>query len=414
MSVKDSESNGMLPQVSIVLVVLVSTATQVASAMGIAIFPVIAPQLALMLGVDASYVGYQISMVFGAAMLASCVVGPVVLRWGACRAMQWSMWLAATGLLAALSGQLWLMPIAAMGIGASNALAAGGASHLLFRFSQARNRNLIYSIKQTGVPLGWATAALFAPILTVQYGWRMPMLIVFCYAIFGGALLGRWCTIWDDDRNPQAAQKTNLLSGIVLLWHYPILRYLGIASLFFSFAQSCLGTFTVNLLVQEADYSLVAAGLMLSVIQISGVSGRVIWGLIADRLGSAMGLLVVGSVLMAVGCLVSFSLSGHWPQPLLVIFYMLFGMVAYGWNGILHAQIARYSPTGMVSVATGGMMAWVFGGILIGPALFAFSYRWLGRYTWTYGLLTIIALTGALFAGMAFYQERKLHQVAVS
>jgi hypothetical protein len=66
------------------VVVLATTAAQIASAMGIAIFPVMAPHLARMLDVDASYVGYQISLLFGAAMLASGYVGTVVLRWGAC------------------------------------------------------------------------------------------------------------------------------------------------------------------------------------------------------------------------------------------------------------------------------------------------------------------------------------------
>jgi hypothetical protein len=40
------------------VVVLATTAAQIASAMGIAIFPVMAPHLARMLDVDASYVGY--------------------------------------------------------------------------------------------------------------------------------------------------------------------------------------------------------------------------------------------------------------------------------------------------------------------------------------------------------------------
>ena len=148
------------------VVLVAATLSQVASAMGIAIFPVIAPQLASMLGVDASTVGYQISILFGAALLASSVVGSIVLRWGACRSMQWACWLAAAGMVFAVAGQLWLMPLAAVFIGASNALAAAGAAHLLFRFGTPQNRNLVYSIKQAGVPLGWAAIALIAPSWT--------------------------------------------------------------------------------------------------------------------------------------------------------------------------------------------------------------------------------------------------------
>lgn len=393
-------------QPPIAVVVLATTAAQIASAMGIAIFPVIAPHLAQMLGVDASYVGYQISMLFGAAMLVSSVVGTVVLRWGACRAMQWSLWLCAAGMIAGLVGQLWLMPLAALCIGASNALAAAGAAHLLFRFGPPQHRNLIFSIKQTGVPLGWATIALVAPVLTVAFSWRVSLLAVLAYSVAAALLLERWRLLWDDDRDPHAAGRTNMLTGVVVLWRYPTLRYLGMSAFFFSFVQLCLGTFTVNLLVQEAGYSLVAAGVMLSLVQVAGMTGRLTFGWLADRSGRAIAVLTVTSMIAAVGCAASAFISGNWPAPALAAFYVLFGIVAYGWNGVMHAQIARLSPPGMVSVATGGMMVWIFGGILVGPALFAAAYRWIGSYTTTFGVLTVAALVSAGLAAAAVRAER--------
>lgn len=391
---------------SIAVVVLATMAAQIASAMGIAIFPVMAPHLAQMLDVDASYVGYQISILFGAAMLVSSVVGTVVLRWGACRAMQWSLWLCAAGMIAGLSGQLWLMPLAAICIGASNSLAAAGAAHLLFRFGSARHRNLIFSIKQTGVPLGWALIALLAPWLTIALDWRVPLLAVLVYSVAGALLLERWRGVWDDDRDVHAAGRTNLLTGIAVLWRYPTLRYLGISAFFFSFVQLCLGTFTVNLLVQEAGYGIVTAGVMLSVVQIAGMTGRLTFGWVADRSKQAIRVLSVSSLIAAAGCVTSVFISGAWPEPALAVFYLVFGIVAYGWNGVMHAQVARLSPPGMVSVATGGVMVWVFGGILAGPALFAVAYRWIGTYTTTFGLLAVVALVSAALAAAAARSER--------
>lgn len=386
---------------SIATVVLATTAAQIASAMGIAIFPVMAPHFAQMLDIDASYVGYQISILFGTAMLVSGLVGTVVLRFGACRAMQWSLWLCAAGMIAGLAGQLLLMPLAAMLIGASTALAAAGAAHLLFRFGSARHRNLIFSIKQTGVPLGWATIALVAPALTAALDWRVSLLLVLAYSVVMALLLERWRRGWDDDRDAKAAARTHMLSGVAVLWRYPTLRYLGLSAFLFSFLQLCLGTFTVTLLVQEADYGLVGAGFMLSLVQVAGMGGRLAFGWIADRSGRAIAVLTVTSLVAAVGCVGSVFISGHWPPPALAAFYILFGAVAYGWNGVMHAQIARLSPPGMVSVTTGGIMVWIFGGILIGPALFAVAYRWIGAYTTTFGLLAVVALVSAALAATA-------------
>lgn len=392
------------PPVSVV--VLATTAAQIASAMGIAIFPVMAPHLARMLEVDASYVGYQISLLFGAAMLASGVVGTVVLRWGACRAMQVALWLSAAGMIAALAGELWLMPLAALCIGTSNALAAAGAAHLLFRFGPPQHRNLIFSIKQTGVPLGWATIALVAPTLTLSFGWRVPLLMILAYAVVTALLLERLRRFWDDDRDPHVAGRTNLLSGVIVLWRYPTLRYLGFAAFFFSLVQLCLGTFTVNLLVHDVGYSLVAAGVMLSLVQTAGMAGRLSFGWLADRSGHAITVLILTSVVAAAGCVVSVFISASWPTWVLGLFYALFGIVAYGWNGVMHAQIARLSPPGMVSVATGGVMVWIFAGILVGPALFAASYRSIGSYTVMFGYLAVGALISATFAAFAVRADR--------
>ena len=394
-----SGSNSAAPTLTVV--VLAAMAAQIASAMGIAIFPVIAPHLAKMLDVDASMVGYQISILFGAAMLASSMVGNIVLRWGACQAMQWSLWLCAAGMAAGLAGNLYLMPLAAIFIGASNALAAAGAAHLLFRFGPPQHRNLVFSIKQTGVPLGWAMIALVAPVLTVQWGWRVPLLVVLAYSVAGALWLARYRRHWDDDRNPQAAAQTNLLTGVAVLWRYPTLRYLAMGACFFSFAQLCLGTFTVNLLVQEAEFSLVTAGVMLSLVQVAGMSGRLVFGWIADRSGHALGVLVVTSLVVAACCVTTLFVSGDWPIAALALFYIVFGIAGYGWNGVMHAQFARLSPPGMVSVATGGMMVWVFGGILVGPSTFAVAYQWIGSYTATFGALAIIALAGTAGAVIA-------------
>lgn len=52
----------------------------------------------------------------------------------------------------------------------------------------------------------------------------------------------------------------------------------------------------------------------------------------------------------------------------------------------------------LVSVATSAAIAWNYGGILIGPALFAAAYPWTGSYAHTFGALSVIAFLGV--AGM--------------
>lgn len=375
-------------------VVLGATASQIASAMSIAIFPVIAPQLAARLAVDASFVGYQMSLLFGAAMAVSPLVGRAELRWGACRSMQVALICCGIGMAMAITGNLYLIVLATLLVGASAALVAAGAAHLLFRFSDPQRRNLIFSVKQTGVPFGWAAVALLAPSITLGLGWRWALAAVLAYSICMAIALQRVRERWDDDRDPHAAARVHVLAGVRLLWRYPVLRRLAFTAFFFSFVQLCLGTFTVTLLVKEAGYGLVTAGFMLSLMQIAGMCGRILLGWIADVTGRSITVLKVSDLIVAACCITTAFVSSAWPPALLAVFYVVFGAMAYGWNGVMHAQVARLSPKGMVGVVTGGIMVWIFAGTLAGPALFAAGYAFVGGYTAGFGALAAVAMTG--------------------
>jgi sugar phosphate permease len=178
------------------------------------------------------------------------------------------------------------------------------------------------------------------------------------------------------------------------VWRYPVLRRLGFVAFFFSFVQLCVGTFTVTLLVNEAGYSLVTAGFMFSLAQVAGIAGRVFLGWFADVTGGSIPVLKVSDLIVAACCIIAAFIDSTLSPVLLAVFYIVFGAMAYGWNGVMQAQIARLSPKGMVGVATGGLMVWIFAGTLAGPALFATGYRFATSYTTCFGALAAIAMTG--------------------
>lgn len=404
-TVNAASAAGRPPSFTFLMVTLL--AGQTIGTMGTTIIPSVAPKVAESYGIPSALVGYQISMIAVAMILALAFGSKFNRRWGSTRMQQIGLTLVATGGLVAILPHVAFFFLSSIALGLGYGMLTPSASNLLLRFTPAKRRNLIFSIKQTGVPLGWAAIALLAPVLTVAFSWRVSMFVVLAYSVTGALLLERWRTHWDDDRDPGAASRTNLLTGVGVLWRYPTLRYLAMAGFFFSFVQLCLGTFTVNLLVQEAGYGLVAAGAMLSLVQISGMAGRLAFGWIADRSGMALAVLALTSLAAAVGCVASLWIASRPPVAALAVFYALFGVAAYGWNGVMHAQIARLSPPGMVSVATGGIMVWIFGGILAGPALFAATYRGIGSYADTFGLLAVAALASAALASAAARAERR-------
>jgi predicted MFS family arabinose efflux permease len=236
--------------------------------------------------------------------------------------------------------------------------------------------------------------ALAAPAITVAFGWRWALAVVLAVAVAIIAVLQPARAAWDDDRNPQAASRQQPFEGLAVTWRYPRLRRLAMASFFLSFVQLCLGSFAVTMLVHEGGYDLIAAGFMLSLVQASGVAGRVLWGWIGDVTRNGNAVLVKIGMITTACCVLTSLIAADTPRLYTALILMLFGATAVGWNGVFMAEIAHWSPRGQVSIATGGAMVWNFAGILVGPATFAAAYGLTGSYAYTFGLLALVAASG--------------------
>ncbi|RPJ46653.1 MAG: MFS transporter [Betaproteobacteria bacterium] len=387
------------PASPVVAVVAATTAAQVAGAMGAAVFPVIAPELALSLGVEASMIGYQMSLIYGAAMLGSMSFAWMVARYGGCRTTQIGMACCVAGLAAGFHSSIAALAVTSVLIGVAMSINLPAAAHLLFRFSPPQHRNFIFSLKQTGVPLAWALMALIAPTVTLTWGWRWALALVLLSALATLLAMQPARERWDDDRRPDLPVRARVFEGVQLVWRLPALRWLGVAAFGMAFVQLCVSTFTVIMLVEEGGYSLVEAGLMLSVAQIAGVLGRIAWGWLADRTHDTLRVLHGLTAGMLLCCIAVAFLQPGWPVLMTAVLFAVFGATAIGWNGLYTAEVARRSPPGQVSIATGGAMVWNFAGILAGPTAFALVYQQLGSYAWTYGSMVLMVVV--IFCALA-------------
>jgi MFS family permease len=365
---------------------------------------VLAPVAAAAFGVAPQSIGLFVSTTYFAAMLSGLAAGALIARLGPLGVCIGALVGAAAGLALGDAALLLALPFCALLIGGGYGTVNPVSSHILARSTPPRQMALIFSIKQTGVPIGGAIAGALVPPLLLAIGWQRTLLVLAAMCAVpavGLALLRRRRTASEHEpaaRAPFAlgAAVRGLGAPIRLAVSEPALRELSAVSFVFATMQLSLFTYLVSYLNLGLGYTLVAAGLVFSVAQGAGIVGRIAWGAMADRLLGPRRMLAVLGLMMAGASFAVSRFSVEWPLAGIVAVAILFGASAIGWNGVYLAEVARRAPPGQVGVATGGTQFFTFLGALLGPPLFAATVSLGGGYGGGFAAFAVAPLAAAV------------------
>lgn len=366
--------------------------------------PAIAPIAAKAYGVPVYMVGYQAIFLALGIIIALVFGGNLSLRWGATRVNQAGLTLLAAGTaMLSIPSVITAVP-AALSIGIGYGALTPSASHILIRFTPAHRRNIVFSLKQSGVPLGGVLTAMIMPAITITAGWQWTLWIDAIAALSMALLMERWRKRWDDDRAPSTPLAASPVGSMAIIWRQYRLRLMAIGGSGIVISQICMQNYTVAMFYEQFSMPLVQAGLILTVAQIGGVCGRLFWGWYADRIRDALLVMLMLTGTLIVTTLSMSALSDAWPQSMVYLLFFVLGVTASGWNGVFLGEVARLAPAGQVSTATGGALFFVNVGSTAAPMLFATAYTTLGSYSASFGLLVLPSI-----AAMAcMYQARRL------
>ena len=355
-----------------------------------------APAVAASVNLPAVAVGYQIAIVYAVGAAVSLVAGSLVSRLGGCRVSQLALLAAGIGCLVATLYGVAGIVLASLVIGLAHGLTNPSAAHLLARHTHSHNRGLVFSLKQTGVPLGGMAAGLLTPLIAVAFGWQIALLAIAPFALAAALLLAPRRAAWDRERDSGTRLGLDALRGAGAALRLPGLRRLCVCAFCYAGIQLCLMGFVVTFAVVELGMSLPKAGTLLASLQAAGAISRVAWGWVADRLQNNGLVLVVIGFIAAAAALGFATIGPDTPELLVYGLAVVFGAAAVGWNGVFVAEIVRVSPPGTVGVAAGLGTFAAFAGVLFAPPLFVQLYALLASYSLTFGVLAIPALVGAI------------------
>lgn len=359
-------------------------------------FAVLAP---LIPGARTAEVGLFLALVYGGAMVGSALSSALIGRLGAVRVSQAALLLQGAG-LALLTADAGLAQTgAALLCGLGYGTITPASSHILARTTAPQRMYTVFSLKQTGVPLGGMLGGAMLPVLAAWSSWRTALLLLAGLAL-AVALASGWLRAQlDEPAAPRTAGMGQWRQPVVEVWRNAQLRAMAAVSLLFSACQLSVSGYLMVFLLRELQMGAARAALIYAVSQAAGVLGRIVWGRIADRTRAPRGVMMLIGVLMALAALGLALLPAHPDPVVLAVLAAVLGATAIGWNGVFLGELARLAPAGKVASVTGGAMFFTYIGVVLGPPAFGYlaERASLGA---AYGALAALPLTALLLLGL--------------
>src|SRR5262245_65179778 len=171
---------------------------------------VLAPVAAKELGLAPQSIGFFASLTYLGAMLSGLATGRFTARHGPLAVCQAAVVLGGVGLALGWLAVAAVVPRAALVIGLGYGVVNPVSSHILARRTPPGMMALVFSVKQTGVPVGGAIAGVVVPPLAVALGWAgaLPVLAAVCVA--AAFLLAPARAMLAEKRTPPAGPSGSL------------------------------------------------------------------------------------------------------------------------------------------------------------------------------------------------------------
>ncbi len=371
---------------AVVVTLLVQTTSSFVSAS----LPLLGPVLTTRWGMPPEGIGYVSAMLaFGICWFLAC--GNAMLeQLGPVRSLQAGLAVMGLG-LAFLTQPHWafgLLGAMCFGLGLAPNTPAG--SQILIRTSPQRHRNLIFSLKQAGVPLGGALAGASIASLALIAGFPGTIAALGLLVLISVLAVQPSRQQLDADRAGNQpdwwrmfAHPSAIARSIRILSLHTRLLQMTAIGVSLQLLQACVTAFTATYLVAGHGQTLAAAGQTMAILLSASAIARVVFGWLADR--TSAGLLILSLLALAAGSatvwLVNVDPASPWPFLACIV---LLGSSALGWNGVHMAELARLAPVDQVGEVTSAASLLGFIGTVLGPVAFALIVTVSGSFSFAF------------------------------
>lgn len=374
------------------------TAAQTMANVGPLGIPSIAPLIRESLGLSVAQAGSFLSAYYIGPIVMSLPAGWMADRWGVRRAMILGQAMVALGLLAASAAPSFIvlvsiLMVAGVGYGVLNPTTTKAG----MAWFPPRQRATVLGLKQVGLPLGGVVGALVMPPLALAFGWRVAVIVSAAAVAMLSVLT--WM-LYRDLPDPPGLQTTTAPIHLRDVLRVRDLWLVSATSLVFAGLQTIFLSFLVLYLRDVVRLSLVAAAKYLVLAQAGGATGRVIFGLLSDRLfGGRRRIVLTVAGVGSAAC--AFALPATGPGATTGVLAPLalgIGFFGVGWNGVQHTLMAELAGTRRAGTAVGLGLALSSAGVTLCPPIFGLVVERSGGFTgaWVGSAIIMLLSLGLL------------------
>lgn len=369
--------------------------------------PAIASLVRADLDLTLAQAGSFLSAYYVGPVLMSLPAGAMADRWGIKQTLVLGQLVIAAGLILVATSTTYvalivLMAAAGVGYGMLNPT----STKAVMVWSAPAQRATVVGLKQVGLPFGGMLGAALLPVLAVALGWR-PAVVVSALLVAAGGLVSLW-VYRDPPPDEPPATTSRPASSMRAVLRMRDLWLVSAATFVFAAMQTVWMAFLVLYLESVVGLTLLAASRYLALAQAGGIAGRVIFGLLSDRVlrGSRRVPLAIAGVGSAL-CSIAIAFTGPGASALwLALLVLAFGFVGIGWNGVQHTLMAELAGARAAGTAVGLGLAISSLGVTVGPPVFGHLVTVAGGYRgpWIGLAVAMLAALGVL----ALVRERRL------
>jgi len=366
--------------------------------------PAVASLVRADLGLTLTQAGSILSAFYVGPLLMSLPAGSLADQWGVARTLVLGQAVIALGLVAvSLSGSYPALALFMMLAGLGYGMLNPTSTKAVIAWSPPGQRATLVGLKQVGLPFGGALGAALLPVLSVAVGWRAAVLVAAASVVLAAVASVILYRDPPDAPPPVRTGGASAVRGVLVardLW------LVALATGIFAGMQTVWLAFFVLYLQGVVGLSLLQAGRYLALAQVAGMTGRVVFGLLSDRVFGGrrrlpLAIAGCGSAL----CSLAMAVTGRGSAASwLVSLALVFGFAGIGWNGVQHTLMAELAGPRAAGTAVGLGLAVSSLGVTLAPPVFGWCVERAGGYRGPWIGLAVTMLAG--LALLAAVRER--------